>query len=194
MPFFSRRMRRRRRPFGRPRLRAGGRALRELQAAHKLLRSGRHSAAADIFEELASLAEARAPQRAPQLHFQAGRARLEAGQVPTALNHLRRGLHLLALGGAAERLAATAARVIAGLRQHGLQDEAEELERELAAPPFELAIGEFEPEVRRSRPDLRPNCPACGAVARPDEVEWIEHATALCAYCGSIIPPTSSAE
>jgi hypothetical protein len=96
---------------------------------------------------------------------------------------LKRGLALLAEREQFQRLQTAGGRVVSELKEHGLHEEASEIETWLgnvlpsAAPVTPAA----------KRPILPTHCPSCGAGVRPDEVEWLNEVTAECAYCGSPI-------
>jgi len=173
--------------------RSGGRPLRRmlirgipplLIRSNELVGSGRFAEAADGFETLARAAEAGGGHRAAHFYLEAGRARLMAGQGTEAVMLLRRGFESLAASPLRHRLARPAGRIIAELHDAGLRDEAEQLAvfiRGLGAGPDTLSAGD--PALRR--PSLPTHCPGCGAPVRPDEVDWLDDATAECEYCGS---------
>jgi hypothetical protein len=120
------------------------------------------------------------------LFLQAGRARILAGQVPQGLAHLKTGLQMLAGRGRWARFQRAGQRAVAELRQQGLDSEAKEILDFIQAhlpQDFDLAM----PPALARRPLLPTHCPSCGAVVEPDEVEWLDEATAECDYCGSPI-------
>ena len=67
-----------------------------LQEANMAFEKGEYGRAAERYEKLARVADARGGPRAPLLLLQAGRARVYAGQAALGLPLLRRGLELLA--------------------------------------------------------------------------------------------------
>lgn len=154
-----------------------------LQEAIFAFDKGEYGRAGELFERIASTAAARGGPRAPIFHLQAGRARILAGQTSLGMPSLKRGLALLAERHQVPRLLQAARRVTAELRERGLDGEASEIETWLksalpSVPP---------PEPETERPALPTRCPSCGAGVRPDEVDWLDDATAECAYCGSPI-------
>lgn len=154
-----------------------------LQEAIFAFDKGQYGRAGELFEKIAETAAARSGPRAPVYYLQAGRARILAGQTALGIPSLRRGLELLAQRGQFPRLQQAATRVIAELNEHGLKKEAADIETWLKATLPTLPA--FAPSIKR--PALPTYCPACGAAARPDEVEWLDEVTAECAYCGSPI-------
>lgn len=156
-----------------------------LQEANFAFDKGEYGRAGELFENIASTADARGGPRAPVFHLQAGRARVLAGQVHLGMPSLRRGLELLAQHRQLNRLHEAGHRIISELRILGLTAEAEEIEawiRELA-PSLPSFDEKHEPPVKRL--SLPTHCPACGAAVRADEVDWLDETTAECAYCGS---------
>ena len=154
-----------------------------LQEANFAFDKGEYGRAGELFERIAETASARGGPRAPVFHLQAGRAHLLAGQTALGIPSLRRGLELLAQRGQFTRLHQAGLRVASVLKEQGLKNEASEIEAWLqnvlpSAPSFDSPI---------KRPVLPARCPSCGAGVRPDEVEWLDEATAECAYCGSPI-------
>jgi hypothetical protein len=154
-----------------------------LQEANFAFDKGEYGRAGELFEKIADTAAARGGPRAPLFYLQAGRARIFASQTALGMPSLRRGLELLAQREQFPRLQQAGSRVIAELKERGLQQEASEIETWLrsilpSAPSSASPL---------KRPTLPTRCPACGAGIRPDEVEWLDDVTAECAYCGSPI-------
>jgi hypothetical protein len=154
-----------------------------LQEAIFAFDKGEYGRTGELFEKMAETAAARGGPRAPLFYLQAGRARILAGQTALGMPSLKRGLQLLAERGQLHRLHQAGQRVISELEERGLQREASEIEAwlENALPSRPSVI----PEAKR--PVLPTHCPSCGAAVRPEEVEWLDDATAECAYCGSPI-------
>jgi hypothetical protein len=158
-----------------------------LRRAHEFLAMGDFSAAAAAFEQLARGAEARGMPRAANLYLQAGRARVLAGENQLGVGHLKRGLSMLAANRQWTLAQQAGSRAAAELRERGLTREADDLSAHL-----EALLGGTQrtsslpaaPEPIR-RPLLPTQCPGCGGPVRPDEVEWLDGATAECAWCGS---------
>jgi len=154
-----------------------------LQEANFAFDKGEYGRAGELFERIAESASTRGAPRAPVFHLQAGRARILAGQTSLGMPSLKRGLDLLAQRNQFPRLYQAGLRVVSELNEHGLKNEASEMDAWLknilpSVPSFESPA---------KRPILPARCPSCGAGARPDEVEWPDEVTAECAYCGSPI-------
>ena len=157
-----------------------------LQEANFVFSKGEYGRAAELFERIAQAADARGGPRAPLFHLQAGRARILAGQTSLGIPSLKRGLELLAQRGRFPRLHKAGRRVVAELNEHGLQNEAAEIETWLnSVLPGMTSVDS--PEKPSKKPVLPTHCPSCGAAVRADEVEWLDDTTAECAYCGSPI-------
>ncbi len=155
-----------------------------LQEANLAFDKGEFGRAAEFFERIAEGADARGGPRAPLFHLQAGRARMYAGQNALGLPSLKRGLALLAERQQYQRLANAKARVLTELKERGLNNEAAEIESWLKT--ISPSSSEFVTQLPASKKRILPtHCPQCGAALRPDEVEWLEEATAECGYCGS---------
>jgi hypothetical protein len=152
-----------------------------LQEAIFAFDKGEYGRAGELFEKIAETAAARNGPRAPFFCLQAGRARILAGQTKLGIPSLRRGLELLAQRGQLPRLRQTGTRILTELRERGLKEEAAEVEAWLAA----LSPSAPAPQTFTPKPQLPTHCPACGAAARTDEIEWLDEVTAECAYCGS---------
>lgn len=152
-----------------------------LQRANQLMADADYSAAAEAYNQLAQGAQTRFPQRAPFLFMQAGRAAILSGQVQAGAAHLRRGLTLLADQGRFPRMQAFGQQALEELRSRGLNAEADEISDLLNANSSQkLPAGSVPPK----KPILPAHCPSCGGVVRPNEIEWLDHITAECAYCG----------
>ena len=155
-----------------------------LQEANFAFDKGEYGRAAELFEQIAQVADARGGPRAPLFHLQAARSRIYAGQTALGMPSLKRGLELLVDRKQLSRLNNFGQRVILDLKERGLTKEAAEIESFLNSvlQAMQAIIGESE---ATKRPVLPTHCPQCGAALRPDEVEWLDEATAECAYCGS---------
>ena len=157
-----------------------------LQEANFAFDKGEYGRAGELFERIAETTAARGGPRAPIFYLQAGRARVFAGQTALGMPSLKRGLELLSQQRLFLRLHRVRRRLINELRERGLEEEAAEIEAWMKSP--EATASEIEsPEAQMKRPVLPTHCPSCGAAVRPDEVEWLDEATAECAYCGSPI-------
>ena len=155
-----------------------------LQEANFAFDKGEYGRAAELFERIAQGADARGGPRAPFFHLQAGRARVLAGQTKLGLPSLQRGLELFAERKQVGRLQNAGQRVVAELTERGLKAEAVEMEALLKKLMPVISTTETQ-TASPQRPALPTHCPHCGAGLRPDEVEWLDEATAECAYCGS---------
>lgn len=155
-----------------------------LQHAHHLMEEGEFSEASRAFYDLAKKAEERFPERAPFLYIEAGRAAILSGDNKKGVIHFRSALTLLGTQQRYQRLHKAGGRIVNELREHGLHSEADEVESVLRNndqfPARKEAV-----ESKRGR--LPTHCPSCGAAVRPNEVEWLDDATAECDYCGSPI-------
>lgn len=152
-----------------------------LQEANFALSKGEYGRAAELFEQIARVADGRGGPRAPLLHLQAGRSRILAGQAALGMPSLKRGLELFTQRRQFQQLHQFGTRTVNELNEHGLKKEAAEIETWLKSvlpqmPSF---------ETPGKRPVLPTHCPSCGAPLRPDEVEWLDDVTAECGYCGS---------
>ena len=154
-----------------------------LQRANQMLAAGDYAGASALFEDLATGAEGRFPQRAPFLYVQAGRAAILSGQTQIGMEHLRRGLKMLITQGRMLRVRRMGQRVADELNACGLTTAAGEISALIHAnQPVEIPAREATPA---KRPMLPTHCPSCGAAVRPDEAEWLDDLTAECDYCGS---------
>lgn len=152
-----------------------------LQEANLAFDKGEYGRAAELYEQIAQVADARGGPRAPLFHLQAGRARGLAGQTALGIPSLKRGLEILAQRRRFPRLHQAGARVVNELKEKGLTNEAAEIENWLKSVlPNVPTLG-----TSTKEPALPTHCPSCGAPLRPDEVEWLDETTAECGYCGS---------
>ena len=155
-----------------------------LQEANLAFDKGEFGRAAELFEQIAQATDARGGPRAPLFHLQAGRARVLAGQTTLGIPSFKRGLGLLAQRRQFLRLQHAGARVVAELKERSLKDEAAEIENWLNSSMPSIHPLTPAPSAPK-KPNLPTHCPHCGAALRPDEVEWLDEATAECGYCGS---------
>jgi len=155
-----------------------------LREANHAFDKGEYGLAAELFERIAEGADARGGPRAPLFHLQAGRSRMLAGQTALGIPSLKRGLSLLAQRKQLPRLHKAGMRVIAELKERGLNNEAADIDAWLKSmlPPTPDMDTQPLPAIK---PILPTHCPQCGAAIRPDEVEWLDKITAECGYCGS---------
>ncbi|RLB75026.1 MAG: hypothetical protein DRH15_14720 [Deltaproteobacteria bacterium] len=199
MLFRPRRPRRPRRP-----LRPGG-PLQLLGRAQRLFEAGQYQEAAPIFERLAEGAAGRGMwSRAGDLALQAARCYLEAGQVDLALKRGKQALRLYGRGGLIGKVQSILPRMVQALEDRGYHAQAQalrsEVEARLADLPPERRVappGPAEGWPGFRRPETAPRelpaqCPSCGGPVRPDEVTWLDQASAECPYCGSVIKATET--
>lgn len=152
-----------------------------LQEANMAFEKGEYGRAAEQYDKLARVADARGGPRAPLFLLQAGRARIYAGQAALGLPSIKRGLELLVERGQLQRAHHVGMRVVNELKERGLEVEATNIEIHLGT----LMPKSFSAEPEAKRPTLPTHCPTCGAPLRPNEVEWLDEVTAECGYCGS---------
>ena len=154
-----------------------------LRRAQEFMANGNYAQALQIFEQLAQRSEKNFPERTPFLYLQTGRAAILSGQTKAGVAHLRRGLTIFASQGRIPRMRAFGQRAIEELKECGLNAEAQEIASLLNANSSKgISVEDSTPA---KKPVLPTHCPSCGAAVRPDEVEWLDDATAECAYCGS---------
>ncbi|HTP00575.1 MAG TPA: hypothetical protein VMJ64_04320 [Anaerolineales bacterium] len=158
-----------------------------LRRANQMLSAGEYAGAANAYEQLARAAEARGGLRAPLFYVQAGRCFVMAGQSVNGLEDLERGLGLFAVRGQHGRASKIGQRIVQELKARNLQKEAQQITDYLneLVPGFGEGIPSHETAAPAERASLPTHCPGCGAPMRPDEVEWADGNTAICAYCGS---------
>ena len=157
-----------------------------LQQAHQAMAQGDFPRAANLFEGLATQAEANGIRSTPALFIQAGRARLMEGDSTRATGHFECGLLLMAEVGRMRRLPIVAGSILTEMRSRGLAAEADALDAKVrqALGLQGLALA---PAAAEARPQLPPKCPYCGGTVHPQEVEWLDATSAACDYCGSIL-------
>jgi hypothetical protein len=157
-----------------------------LQRANELLARGEYPGAATAFEQLARAAEGRGGTRAPIFYLQAGRARILANQNAAGMQSFKCAFELFAQRKQFPRLCQAGTHTVSELAERGLTKEATEVDAWVKALLPPKSAGTFTPpETPAKRPILPTHCPACGAPARPDEVEWLDDITAECVFCGS---------
>jgi hypothetical protein len=155
-----------------------------LKRAHELMASKNFAAAAEAFEKLASMGEARNHPKTAQMYLAAGHARILAGQKPAGFAHLKKGLGLLV--NRPVQLSRLGDRVVTELNGNGMTAESQEiaswLNGVLPAATESTRMGAAAPA---KKPVLPTRCPGCGGAVRVDEVEWLDDNTAECNWCGS---------
>lgn len=156
-----------------------------LKRAHQLMGQGDYPNATLAFYELAKKAEQNFPQHAPMLYIQAGRAAMLSGEQTKAMTHFRSGITLFGTQNRFARLEKIGNIIIAELRGRGLNAEANEIQEVIKNNLPSNTQREILPTGKNIV--LPTHCPACGAIIRPNEVEWLDEITAACDYCGSPI-------
>jgi hypothetical protein len=158
-----------------------------LRRANQMLSAGNYIEAASAYEQLARAADARGGPRAPLFYIQAGRCRVLSGQAGSSIEMLERGLGLFAVRGQMGKVSNVGMRIVNELKGRGLKKEAQQVTDYLKELVPGFGEGPTSPGTAASpqRHPLPTHCPGCGAPLRPDEVDWQEDNTAVCAYCGS---------
>ncbi len=169
-------------------------ALEALPEAQRMESLGHYAEAAELYERLAYHAQqVSRTGMAARLYLHAARCRIQGEQASLGFPSLQQAFRLLVATQDWPAVHRLARRSSAWLRQMGYATQADDLQRQLQtlleqhlpgpafppAPPTEPAGLENGPT------HLPTHCPSCGAALRPDEVEWLDAATAACAYCGS---------
>ena len=159
----------------------------DLRRANRLSEQGDHINAGVIFERLAEQALDRDLLRhAPMLFLQAAHAYVLAGEVEKGIDLARKGLGILADAQRWGKLNTAGQRVVETLATNGYSKESDEIQDWLNEIRGGHSSGGSSYE--KSRGQLPPKCPFCGATVRSDEVSWIDKNSAECTYCGSAVP------
>lgn len=154
-----------------------------LGRANHLLEQGKPGQAAKLFAQLAQGAENTGhPRKAANLYAQAALAFADAHADADALNQARIALNQFIQLEMDERATTFLSNITTKLRSNGKASIAETLEREFSDKIDTSASAE--PELRKRLPA---KCPQCAAPVRTDEVDWIDDASAECAYCGAVV-------
>jgi predicted RNA-binding Zn-ribbon protein involved in translation (DUF1610 family) len=184
-----------RRPFVRPMRRAMRPEVHPpLKRANQLMATGNFATAAQAYEQLAVGAQRRGLPRDAHLFLQAGRCRILAGQVQEGMNNLKQGLGVFARRGNLAQMQKSGELVITDLKQRGFNAEAVEIEGivKTALPASSIMTSSSTPFTtpvasQKNSKMLPTICLTCGGPLRPDEVEWLDDASAECPYCGGVI-------
>ena len=159
---------------------------RQLRRAHQMLEIGKHTEAAQIFENLAQKAEGRGElHHTPYLYLQAGRGYLLAGEKAPGSDHILHGLSILRDEKRWAALARSGKRLVGELQGFGFPMVAEAVINYLSST-FPDSLGS-DPESLEITFRLPLKCPSCSGVLWPNEIERIEDYTVECLYCGTII-------
>lgn len=176
--------------FRRPRFRPIRRAILAevsplLRRSNQLFDAGNYLAAADAFEELAREAQAKRLSQDAPLFMKAGHCRLLAGQTALGMADFKQGLGIMLGRGKFLNLQRASQWAAAELTRMGLIKEADEI---LAIQKTMVTDLTSSTPVTQSKTGVLPTtCPSCGGSLHSDEVEWIDHATAECSYCGAAV-------
>lgn len=183
-----------RRPF-RPMRRAVMRPINpaDLEAvsrANQLLADGKSTEAAEIFARLGQEFDARGmPRRAAQAHAHAANAFAQSKNEAAGMTHARAALNTFVRLGMTQRAAQFYANITRGLRQSGLNNSADSLQKEFGGSLQSAGEAGNTAQVKRGR--LPAKCPHCAGPARSDEVDWIDEFSAECNFCGGVIQTES---
>ena len=159
-------------------------ALRALRRAHRLMEAGQYEQAFPVLKRLADGAARHGMLvKAAHLYLQAAHARLEMGSAPDAVELADRAVQLLVNAGQVGRIRSLLPRMIRALEEKGHHDQAVVLRAEVEA----LLGGERPAPPLAQRGALPAKCLSCNGPLRADQVEWIDHHSAECVYCGSVV-------
>ena len=153
--------------------------------AHALFSAGQFLQCAQLFEELAAVAEARSGPRAPRFYMQAGRSCLHAGQIPRGMALLEKGRRQFIDSGRANVAARISYFLIDEFKNLGLTDASQTMADWAGNIPLPSA-----PSL--NPPPLPLKCPSCGAPVHPQQVNWLDAVTAECEFCGSPLRTTTA--
>jgi hypothetical protein len=161
-----------------------------LQQAHKLMESGQPREAAEMYDQLAQIAHSRnKPKPAAYLDVQAARAWAAAGDAQTAYERARRGLSAFITLGFGDRVAQILPTLVSKLRERGLSQAADDLERDLRAQLAQAGVSTATAPAS-PRGALPARCPHCNTPLNPAEIEWLNPTAAECPFCGRVVRTT----
>jgi hypothetical protein len=157
-----------------------------LRRAHQMLEVGKHTDAANIFENLARKAEDQGLLwHSPFIYLQAGRANLLSGNLDSGINVILHGLSILRREQRWSELARSGNRVVDDLQNFGFSTFSEEVTEFLSATlPNNL---NDQPDTAQTNLQLPLRCPDCYGVLWPAEVIQTDVETIECQYCGTVI-------
>ena len=147
-------------------------------AGFELFDAGQFLQSAQLFEELAGIAEARNGPRAPRFYIQAGRGYLHGGKIMEGMAMLEKGHQLFIDSGRPEAAGRLGLWLPNELNQLGLSEQAKLVARWAGGMTTVASKG-------AQQPPLPLKCPSCGGPVLPNEVTWLDVVTAECEYCGS---------
>ena len=160
-----------------------------LRRVHRQLEAGQYAQAYPTLKRQADGAVQRGmPVQAAMLYAQAARARIEMA-APGAQNAAwdavdlgQRALHQLAGTSRTARAQMLLAQILQLLERKHYYEQAVELRAQGTA-----LLGAKAKSPPLPQAALPTHCPACNALLRADQVEWVDDQSAECAYCGSVI-------
>jgi hypothetical protein len=175
------------RPFRRGMIQAANPVVvRAVARANQLLDNGKPADAAEIFSQLAQGGDSRGrPRLGANMHAHAAKAYAQAKNESAALTHSRQALNAFTQLGMAPRAGQFFTNAIGMLRQNGLGEAADSLQKEYGDKLKAASAAGIAPVGRRGR--LPAQCPHCAGPARSDEVDWIDEYSAECNYCGGVM-------
>lgn len=158
-----------------------------LRHAQTLLSMGRFDEAGAAFEQLAQGAQMRELPQDARLFLTAGHCRIQAGQIDLAMHDLKQGLEIMSGRGRLFNLMNAGRQSIKELSACGYPQEAQEIMQLLKS----FVTGETTVESPVEQPaatgSLPAVCPSCGGTLRSSEVDWIDHVSAECSWCGATV-------
>ncbi|MFN2175024.1 MAG: hypothetical protein ACK2U3_03635 [Anaerolineales bacterium] len=169
------------------------RAFRALKYAKSMLDKGNYKEAAETYEKIADGAEKRGMfKQAPNLYFEAAKARLSASQPDEGFRNIKKGLQILEDTNRFGTLRKAGQISISELKRFNQEEKANELQlwldKKLADHPQLEETFKPGTAIRRdSNAKLPSNCLNCGASIHPNDVEWVSPNSIECSYCGSVI-------
>lgn len=185
-----------RRPARPPRMRGAAvppaveAARRQLAEANRLLEAGQPLQAAAIFARVSEQAAQHGlPGRAAHLAARAGHAFLLGEDAERAQAHIRRAVHLSIQAGDIPGAVQMLRRALSELEEGGYSEAAQSLRAEFEErlQRHGLSLADEAPAPARRSAGLPGQCPSCMGPVRPDEVEWLDEVSVLCSYCGTVI-------
>jgi len=155
-----------------------------LRRARWMIQTGRFAQAGQILAQQAREAEAFGRVRvAGELHSRAAFCLIEGSIEPAGLSESQAALRVFSNQGSLERYARFFFNIITKLRARGMLNAVGVLQSEFGGMDV-THPAEAQPAVTLRLPKA---CPQCSAPMQSAEVEWIDSASAECAYCGAVI-------
>jgi hypothetical protein len=151
-----------------------------------MLEVGKHTDAANIFENMARKAEDQGLLlHSPFIYLQAGRAKLLSGNLDSGFHLILHGLSILRREKRWIALARSGNRVAVDLHNFGFSTFSEEVTEFLSATLPETLNNQLDSSQTTRQLPLR--CPDCYGVLWPEEVIGTDVETIECQYCGTAI-------